>query len=100
MHMPDRYMSHLLLNGRITFKWHGWNNECVTNHAIFASQGPSVIYHEDGTVEYKFYNWRGGRILRDDKSYKVVKFVFTANQYNSTSLANAVLDPMIWCTPL
>jgi hypothetical protein len=26
----------------------------VTNHEIFATQGPRVIYHEDGSVEYKF----------------------------------------------
>jgi hypothetical protein len=56
VHMPDKALAHHLPNGRMPCKWHGWDKDCCTNARVFSQHGPRTVFHENGSIEYKFYS--------------------------------------------
>jgi hypothetical protein len=56
VHIPDKALAHHLPNGRMPCKWHGWDNNCCTNARVFSQHGPRTVFHENGSIEYKFYS--------------------------------------------
>jgi hypothetical protein len=54
VHMPDKARIHLLPDGCIPYKWHGWSKYCIINSIIFSQNGPRNVFHEYGSVEFKF----------------------------------------------
>jgi hypothetical protein len=100
VHMPDKARSNFLPDGSMPCKWHSWSKYCVIKSRIFLQQGPRTVFHEDGSVEFKFSSTYICSVRKREAQEKVDEAKRQVEEnvgdINATTTLNAFSNTEFW----